>query len=187
MQSFPELTDAAGTESVALRLAAERDIPEVLIAHQDDPELYRRLGLARPPSGAELGRRVERGPSDRAAGTALWLTIVHAGADDCVGQIDVHDVDWDHSRAELGIWVAPGQRGRGVAAQALRLAGRYLLTECRLQRVQLVTEPGNSAMVAAALRAGFQEEGVLRGYVRERGRRVDVTMMSLIALDLVAS
>ena len=82
MPTFPEPTEALSTGTVALRLAAERDIPEVLIAHQDDPELYRRLGLDRPPSGAELGRRVEGGPSDRATGTAVWLTIVRAGADE---------------------------------------------------------------------------------------------------------
>src|ERR1700742_662690 len=93
MPSFPELNDLS-TTGVALRLAAERDIPEVLIAHQDDPELHRRLGLVRPPSGAELGRRVEGGPGDRASGTALWLTIVEAGGDECIGQLDVHDVDW---------------------------------------------------------------------------------------------
>ncbi len=187
MPSFPDPTDSLATAAVALRLAAERDIPEVLIAHQDDPELHRRLGLVRPPSGAELGRRVEGGAGDRAAGTGLWLTIVAAGADECIGQIDVHDVDWDHSRAELGIWIAPPHRGRGVGADALRLAGGWLLSACGLVRVQLVTEPGNAAMVAAARRAGFREEGVLRGYRRECGRRVDVTMFSLVAADLVAS
>ncbi len=184
MPAFPEPTDALSTAAVALRLAAERDIPEILIAHQDDPELYRRLGLARPPSGAELGRRVEGGPGDRATGTGVWLTIVPAGADECIGQIDVHDVDWDHSRAELAIWTAPAHRGRGVASDALGLAGRWLLAECGFLRVQLVTQPDNVAMVAAARRAGFAEEGVLRGYLRERGRRVDITMLSLVAGDL---
>jgi RimJ/RimL family protein N-acetyltransferase len=186
MPSFPELSDALRGETVALRLAAERDIPEVLIAHQDDPDLHRRLGVARPPSGAELGRRVEAGPSARATGTTLWLTIVQAGADECIGQIDVHDVEWDHSRTQLGIWTAPAHRGRGVATEALRLVGGWLLGECGLARVQLVTEPDNTAMVAAARRAGFIEEGVLRGYLRERGRRVDVTMLSLVTADLVA-
>jgi RimJ/RimL family protein N-acetyltransferase len=186
MPAFPELTDPLRTDAVALRLAAERDIPEVLIAHQDDPDLYRRLGLARPPSGAELGRRVEGGPSDRATGTAMWLTIVQAGADECIGQIDVREIDWDHSRADLAIWTAPAHRGRGVATDALRLVGRWLLSECGVRRLQLVTEPDNVAMVAAARRAGFVEEGVLRGYLRERDQRVDVAMLSLVVGDLVA-
>jgi [ribosomal protein S5]-alanine N-acetyltransferase len=186
MPTFPEPNDALRTEKVALRLAAERDIPEVLIAHQDDPELYRRLGLGRPPSGAELGRRVEGGSHDRATGTALWLTIVQAGADECIGQIDVRDVDWDHSRADLSVWTAPGHRGRGAGGDALRLVGGWLLGKCGLARLQLVTEPDNVAMMAAARRAGFVEEGLLRGYLRERGRRVDVTVLSLVTVDVAA-
>ena len=187
MPSFPDLPDPMSTPAVALRLAAERDIPEVLIAHQDDPDLHRRLGQVRPPSGAELGRRVEGGPTDRATGTALWLTIVANGSDECIGQVDVHQVDWDHSRAELGIWVAPASRGHGVAGDALGLIGRWLLSACGLERIQLVTDPDNHALLAAARKAGFVEEGVLRGYAREHGRRVDVIMLSLIAGDLAAS
>jgi RimJ/RimL family protein N-acetyltransferase len=187
MPSFPDLPDPLSTPEVALRLAAERDIPEVLIAHQDDAELYRRLGLARPPSGAELGRRVDGAPTDRVTGAALWLTIVAGDSDECIGQVDVHNVDWDHSRAELGIWVAPAQRGHGVATAALGLIGRWLIGVCGLERIQLVTEPGNEALRAAAGRAGFVEEGVMRGYARERGRRIDMAMLSLIASDLVTS
>ena len=187
MASFPDLPEPMATPTVGLRLAAERDIPEVLIAHQDDPELYRRLGLARPPSGAELGRRAEGGAAERASGTALWLTMVAGGSDECIGQIDVHDIEWDHGRAELGIWVAPAKRGRGAAGDALGLIGRWLLGECGLERVELVTEPDNEPLRAAARRAGFVEEGVIRGYLRERGRRVDVTMLSLISTDVVAA
>jgi RimJ/RimL family protein N-acetyltransferase len=192
MPSFPDLTDPLSSPGVQLRLAAERDIPEILIAHQDDPELYLAMGLRRPPSGAELGRRIEHGPSERRAGISLWLTILAPGgnrsdgrvSDDCSGQIDVHAVDWDHLRAELGIWVAPGRRGSGLGAQALRLAAQWLLTDCGLERVQLLTEPDNQAMRRAALAAGFADEGILRAYLREHGERVDATIMSMVAGDL---
>ncbi len=188
MPSFPDLSTPLTDETVALRLAADRDIPEVLIAHQDDPTLYRRLGLARPPSGAELGRRVERSAALRAAGAELWLTILaRAGdaiSDECRGQVDVHDLDWDHRRAELEIWIAPRDRGRGLAAAALGLAGRWLLTQCGLERVQILVDPANETMRRAAHAAGFAQEGVLRGYLQDRDGRVDVTVMSLVGADL---
>jgi [ribosomal protein S5]-alanine N-acetyltransferase len=184
MPSFPDLSEPLAGPVAGLRLAAERDIPEVLIAHQDDPRLYQRLGLERPPSGAELGRRMEAAAAERAAGAGLWLTIVDPGQDECRGQLDVHDVDWDHLRAEVGIWVAPRHRGHGMAADALRTAGRWLLETCELKRVQLVTEPDNAPMRGAALNAGLREEGLLRRYLCERRRRVDVVMMSLIPADL---
>lgn len=187
MAFFPDLTRPLRGPAAGVRLAAERDIPEVLIAHQDDAQLHVRLGMERPPSGAELGRRIDESPADRAAGVAVWLTITAPGSDECCGQIDVHEVDWDHRRADLGVWVAPAQRRQGRAAGALRLAGRWLLGPCGLERVELLTEPSNAPMRHAARRAGFSEEGILRGYLRERGRRVDVVVISLIAEDLTAT
>jgi RimJ/RimL family protein N-acetyltransferase len=185
MPSFPDLSEPLTGPAASLRLAAERDIPEMLIAHQDDPGLYRRLGLDRPPSGAELGRRTEGAAAERAAGARVWLTIVAPGSDECCGELDVHEVDWDHRRADLSIWVSPAHRGRGMGADALRLAGRWLLETCGLERVQLMTEPDNAAMRRAAGQAGLCEEGTLRGYRRERRRRRgDVVMLSLIRADL---
>jgi RimJ/RimL family protein N-acetyltransferase len=184
MPAFPDLSEPLSGPVAALRLAAERDIPETLIAHQDDPEMHMRIGLERPPSGAELGRRIEAGAAERASGAGVWLTIVAPGGDESCGGLDVHEVDWDHSRAEIGIWVAPHRRGQGIAADALRLGGRWLLESCGLKRVQLLTEQDNPAMRRAARNAGFDEEGILRAYLRERGQRVDVVMISLIADDL---
>ena len=60
MPSIPEPPDRIGDELIELRPIAEWDIPEVLIAHQDDRELHRRLGLSKPPTGAQLGSEVER-------------------------------------------------------------------------------------------------------------------------------
>ena len=186
MPAFPDLSDALRSPHAELRFATERDIPEILIAHQDDPQLFVRLGLERPPSGAELGRRSEREAAERAAGQGVRFSILQPGSDVCRGQLDVHRVDWDDCRAEAGIWVAPQARGRGLAPAALRLAGAYLFGACGVARLELLTEPGNAAMVAAARRAEFTEEGVLRAYLREPGRRVDVAVLSLLPADLAA-
>jgi RimJ/RimL family protein N-acetyltransferase len=183
MPSFPEFQPLRDGH-VTVRLAAEHDIPEVLIAYQDDPELDRRMGEERPPSGAELGRLAERAQEDRAAGCAITLTIVTASSDVCLGQVNVRNVDWDNVRAELGIWVAPHARGRGLARTALRLVGTWLLRDAGLERVQLLTETDNARLLKAAEAAGFRREGVLRGFARERGSRVDVVMMSLVHRDL---
>ncbi len=183
MSSFPDLIEPLRGAGVSLRLAAERDIPEILIAHQDDPELYVRLGLERPPSGAELGRRSDGEDSERQAGLGLRFTIVEPPGDVCRGQLDIHRMEWEDGRAELGMWVVPAARGRGLARESLTLAGRWLFTACGLARVELLTEPANTAMIAAAQAAGFVLEGTLRGYLRERGRRIDVAIMSLLPGD----
>jgi RimJ/RimL family protein N-acetyltransferase len=187
MPAIPDLTEPLRQGRVALRFGSERDIPEILIAHQDDPQLHERLGEPRPPSGAELGRRAEQGPAERAAGTRVTLTILDGESDDCRGQINVHDIDWDHERAEVGIWVVPQLRRTGLGAGALSLAGRWLLRDCGLQRVQIVTRSDNEAVIRAARSGGFLYEGVLRAYLRDRCGRVDVAVLSLLPSDLELS
>jgi len=184
--AFPDLSAPLRSAGAELRFCAERDIPEVLIAHQDDPQLHLRLGLERPPSAAELGRRSESDAALRHAGDAVRFTILAPGSDVCRGQLDVHRVEWEDRRAEAGIWVAPQVRGRGLAPAALRLAGAWLFDHCGLARLELLTEPENEAMIAAARRAGLTEDGVLHAYLRERGRRVDVAVLSLLPADLAS-
>jgi RimJ/RimL family protein N-acetyltransferase len=184
MSSFPLLVQPLTDGEVVLRDYAERDIPEILIAHQDDPRLHVLTGEERPPSGAELGRAAEHEAADRATGERATLTIVEPGEDTCRGQIRVYPVDWDQSRAEVGIWLAPQVRGRGLGRRAIRLAGEWLLGACGLARVELLTEPDNAPMIRAAQAAGFVREGVLREYLRKRGEGIDVVIMSLIRDDV---
>jgi len=184
MRSISPPPERLEDSEIALRLAAERDIPETLIAYEDDPHLHVRLGEARPPSGAELGRRMEQAAADMDQGQGVRLTIVEADADDCRGQVIVHAFDWDNHRAEVGIWVAPQLRGRGVARRALTLSAPWLFAACGLKRIALLTEPDNEPMLRVARAAGFVEEGILRGYRRKQGKRVDVAVLSLIPRDL---
>jgi len=181
---FPELNEPLRDECIALRFFCERDIPEILIAYQDDPAMHERLGEERPPSGAELGRLAERGASDRAAGARVTLTIVEPGSDDCRGEIRVHNVDPGGRQAELGVWVVPEARGRGYARRALALAGAWLFRCCGLERLAVLTETDNEPMLRTAAAAGFVREGILRGYTRERTRRIDCVVMSLLPDDL---
>ena len=173
MPSIPRLEQPLRGEHVGLRLAAERDIPEILIAHQVDPELYARLGLQRPPSGAELGRQMELAEREREDGVRVRLTIVEPGSDECRGRISVHSIDWESGRAELGMWLAPRARGRGLAPAALRLVAQWLFGGCGLERVELLTEPDNEPMLRAARAAGFAEQGM------KRRSGVDMIVMSL--------
>jgi RimJ/RimL family protein N-acetyltransferase len=170
---------------VGLRFMAERDIPEVLIAYQDDPRLHIRLGQERPPSGAELGRELESAGCERAEGIRAGLAIIEPPSDDCRGEITIHAIDWQQCRASLGIWIAPQARGRGLARSALRLAGRWVFDAWGLERLALFTDPDNEAMLRAARAAGFVYEGVLRSYGRERGGRRDLAVLSLLPSDLV--
>jgi RimJ/RimL family protein N-acetyltransferase len=178
--AFPDLDEPLSDERIALRFGSERDIPEILIAHQDDPRMYARIGDERPPSGAELGREAERAEAERVGAAHVSLTILEPGGDDCRGRIEVGHVDREAARAELRVWVVPQYRRRGYASGALALAAGWLFGACGLERLGLLTETDNEPMIHAARAAGFVHEGVLRGYWRQREQRLDAVSLSLV-------
>jgi ribosomal-protein-serine acetyltransferase len=153
MPELPSPEQPLRGERVTLRPYAERDIPEILIAHQDDPQLHRWLGAPRPPSGAELGRAAERADEDRRHGLRLALTITESGDDRCVGQVSLHSIDWAMGHGELALWLAPEARRRGYGREALVLAAGWLL-ERGLRRIDLVIAADNEPMLRAAAAAG---------------------------------
>ncbi len=157
MRSIPLLEGRLGDDVVELRVIEEWDIPEVLIAHQDDREMHRRLGLDKPPTGAKLGSEVERYGDDLAAGRRVALTIVEPGRNDCRGRVDAHAIDWERGSAELGVWVAPDFRGRGYARHALLLFSDWLLQRVGLRSLELITGADNEPLLAAAAAVGFAE------------------------------
>jgi RimJ/RimL family protein N-acetyltransferase len=187
MPAIPPLPQPLSDEFVGLRFTEQRDIPEILIAYQDDPALHIRIGKERPPSGAQLGQELEAAAATRAQGTGASFAILELPGNECRGEITVHEIDWDHARASLGVWVAPGARGRGLARHALRLAARWLFDACGLQRIALLADPDNEPMLRAARAAGFVDEGVLRSYGRGPGVRRDMTVLSLLPSDLRSS
>jgi RimJ/RimL family protein N-acetyltransferase len=130
--ALPHLDQPLSDGVVVVRRSAERDIPEVLIAYQDDPGLHRGLGEARPPSGAELGRRSDTAEFERLAGTRLTLTIARSGSDVCCGEVRIQDVDWDAGTARFTAWTAPAERGQDLARPALDLVRSWLRSESGL-------------------------------------------------------
>jgi ribosomal-protein-alanine N-acetyltransferase len=181
--AIPPLPQPWSDDRVALRFSGERDIPEILIAHQDDPRLHMDLGADRPPSGAELGRQFEAATRERAAGIRVRLAILEPPADRCRGEVFLHGIDWEQARTSVGIWVAPDARGRGLGRRALRLTAEWAFGAWGLERLTLLTDADNGAMLNAAHGAGFTFEGVLRSYGRERGRRRDFALLSLLPGD----
>ncbi len=126
MPTIPQPPDRLGDELVELREIAAWDIPEVLIAHQDDPDLHRRLGRAKAPTGAELGREVEQAERERLSGSSVKLAIVEPGGNDCRGRVEVDEIDWARGAATLRVWSAPQVRGRAYEQHAAAIASEWL-------------------------------------------------------------
>jgi RimJ/RimL family protein N-acetyltransferase len=168
-----ELTDGI----VLIRPYAPADAPAEVQAHADDATLALMLGMDKAPTVDELVTTTRTGTYPDRTPT---LSIADATTDDFLGGIGLDRVDWRHRRGEVGFWITPAARGRGLAKRAIRLIAGWAFDELGLKRMELTTTPENAATRGLALRLGFREEGTMRQRNLERGRRVDVMMFAVL-------
>lgn len=132
--------------------AIERSRAEIL--HWEEwPEVVRSLDEARA--------LLERLESDWRAGRTFSFGIfTDDGA--VIGGVTVANVLWDCRCAELGYWVEPRFRGRGISAWASRQLLDFCFHVLRLQRLAIVIRVDNLASQRVAEKLGAQFEGVAR-------------------------
>ncbi len=146
-----------------LRPWSEADAAAVL-AVADDPEIGR-WNPFQPAADDLAGARdwcAARGDWD--GSHASWAVCDDRGT--LLGSVSLHQLDSHNAGGEVGYWVAPPARGRGVATAAVRAAARYAFDGLRLERVELFHAVENPASCRVAERAGFALEGTHRSSFR---------------------
>ncbi len=84
---------------------------------------------------------------------------------------------------EVGYWVSPQARGRGVATAATRVICDWALDGLGFNRVEWQAYVGNDGSRLVAERCGFTFEGTLRGRGFQRGRSLDIWIAGLLRAD----
>ena len=174
----PPLTDG----DILLRAWERRDVPAITAACQD-PEIPRWTVVPHNYTERHARDFVSATGADLKAGRELALAIVDAG-DRVLGALGMSNFDWSDLKGEIGYWMAPEARRRGIGARGTRLLAEWGLRTLGLERIELLANPRNEASQRLAERAGFTREGVLRKYRRRHGIREDLVMYSLLAEDL---
>lgn len=123
---------------------------------------------------------VERNRERWATGKGFSFAIADAGSGRGLGQIGLWLDELHHGRASAGYFVAPSARGRGLAAEALIALSTFAWTIPGLYRMQLLIEPWNTASLRTAEHAGYEREGLLRGYMEIGGSRRDMVVWAAL-------
>jgi len=163
---------------LVLRPWTEDDV-DAMVAGCNDPEVAHWIPTLPHPYTADDALAFIRGAvrDDHDA-----MAIVLDGS--VVGGIGM-GVNSNQYRGTIGYWVASASRGRGICTRALRLLSRHGLEELALQRLELITDPDNSASQRVAEKIGFRREGVLRAHLRHPDGRIrDSVMFSLLPGEL---
>lgn len=170
---------------VALRPMRGEDAGPYAAAFRQDPGLGRLLGVETDPDEASVRDRIEAQAKPAEDSKFVQLAISDVATDAFWGEVLVHSLHEQHRRGEVGFWVVPGQRRRGVGSRAVALTLSWLFGELDLLRVEMTTTPDNQIVSALARRLGFKQEGVLRSRNIERGKRVDLVWFGLLREEWV--
>jgi RimJ/RimL family protein N-acetyltransferase len=119
-------------------------------------------------------------------GEGLSLAIADAGSGEALGNINllVRSAKRQPLTAEIGYWLIPRVRGRGLGSRAVALFARWAVTGAGLARVEALVVPDNMASQRVLENAGFRREGHLRSYLVFDQQRVDALIYSLLPSDL---
>ncbi|NES15290.1 MULTISPECIES: GNAT family N-acetyltransferase [Micromonospora] len=176
----PETVEAHG---IRLRLFRPDDLVD-LVAAAADP-LTRRFmtGLPDPYTEESAHWWITEGAPAAWAGGGAAYAVADPATDRLLGTVGLGTPLPERRQLEIGYWMAPWGRGRGVATAATRaLAERAFAAGAA--RLELLTAPENAASQRVALAAGFRHEGVRRaaGTARD-GSRYDLVAWVRLADD----
>lgn len=146
-----------------------------------DPDVLSRTRIPEPPPPGfprQWLARYERGRED---GTAEAFVIHENGR--FLGLAMAPVIDPEGDEVELGYIVAPAERGRGVATQALRWLTTWAFEELGAQRITLIIDVENEPSRKVAQRCGYVREGLMRSTHLKQDRRVDAELWSRLPSD----
>jgi RimJ/RimL family protein N-acetyltransferase len=154
---------------------------DVLAAAFADDELVEAADLPfTRPSADDMRRAItEFLPFVREAGAMVAFVILDESDGTVLGGAALHHVDLAEAHGEIGYWLVPEARGRGVATRAARIVAEWGFS-LGLERIEAQTNLGNAPSQRVLERAGFRREGVRRSVSRQRGGREDRVVFSLL-------
>ena len=165
-------------ELVGLRARTESDVPILHEAMHDDVAEFTRVNgepwqpmLSGPDSPFATGRSGEG---------AARFSVVELATGLLAGSAVLWGIDTHNRYAHLGLSLLPPSRGRGLGLDIVRVLSDYGFRVRGLHRLQLETLADNDAMIATALKAGFVQEGRMRGNAWVSGAFSDEVIFGLL-------
>jgi ribosomal-protein-alanine N-acetyltransferase len=166
-------TPTLSTPGVVLRPLEVADAASLFAAH-GDPEAHHYWSGPAHASQEETARYIEQ--TLNMPGARVWAITETGG--EALGRIALF-VPRD-GVGEIGIILRREAQGRGLASKALQLVEDYGFGELGLHRIGADIDPDNTSSMSLFLRAGYQREGLLRGYWKTHlGIRDSVIMAKL--------
>lgn len=97
-----------------------------------------------------------------------------------VGTVGFHHSDMRNDRTEIGYWLTPWARGRGVARRSVQMAVSAAFQFTEVNRIEAKIHPDNQPSVNLIEKLGFCYEGLERQGIKQGTRYLDSRVYSLL-------
>jgi RimJ/RimL family protein N-acetyltransferase len=177
---LPPRTATAGRFCTVAPLDPERHAAQLFAAYADDVEGRMWTYLPRGPYASLDEYRNWAEPACR-ADDPLVHAIIDSASGEAVGTAALMRIDPENGVIEVGsITYSPRLQRRPAGTEAMYLLMRRVFDELGYRRYEWKCNSLNAPSRAAALRYGFQYEGLFRQAQITRGRNRDTTWFSII-------
>jgi len=168
-------------ERVLLRPLQQTDYALLLPYGLEEPELWT-FGLEAPTSEDGMRNYIERAIAQREEGHALPFVIIDQATQRAAGCTRFYQIQHTHQRVAIGYtWIGNAFQGTGLNAEMKSLMLNYVFNTCEWQRVEFMADVQNAKSIAAILKLGAMQEGVLRSHaIKPDGTRRDTAVFSLL-------
>lgn len=116
----------------------------------------------------------------------VLFAIIDKETNEHIGCVGLHDIDWVHRSASLGIII--GETcfwGKGYGRKVWNMITKYGLFVLNLHRIYADVMVENVASIKSAKASGFKEEGIIRHKYYKNGRYHNVVMLSVLKDEFV--
>lgn len=136
-------------------------------------------------SGSAFRARLDRYDEEYEAGQAIALFLFEGEQQDLLGGITIGLIRRGVAQScMIGYWIGERHAGRGYMTRALDLVIPHIFGPLELHRIEAACIADNRRSIRLLEKAGFQQEGVLRDYLKIDGQWRDHLMYSLLATDM---
>lgn len=167
-----------------LRAPVLGDWPEIHAACQD-ADIRQWTSVPSPYTEGDAQSFVsDFAPEAWRTGRDATFAVCDATSGQLLAMCDLGSLSRDAGIGAVGYWCAPWARGQGVMTAAVQALCRWGFGDLGLARIEWYAEAGNLGSRRVAEKAGFTYEGLLRGKLMHRGKRVDAWVGGLLATDV---
>lgn len=168
------------SENIFLRAVEPEDL-EFLYKWENSVEIWEESNTLAPYSRLAIKEFIERSLSENVLEIKQIRFMVCSKQDNgVVGTADIFNIDTLHNRAEIGLLIDSGFRGKGFAKEALDLLCKYATDILMLKQLYVHIATDNISCIEMFEKSDFVKCGTLKSWLRRRSGYKDVAVYQKI-------